>query len=218
MVLPQALLFDMDGTIVDTEPYWQEAEKTLFDQLGAEWDPTAGAQMAGMSLAESVVLMRRVSGLDLDEAKTIEWLITQVTNLVTHHGAPWLPGALEVLQLAKELDIPTALVTSSYRAFADAVVAQAPPDAFDAVVAGDEVHRAKPHPEAYQRAAQKLGTQPQQAFAFEDSPAGALAALRSGAKTFVVPGVHPAQADERAIRINSLEVVDEAWLNAPRGS
>lgn len=212
MGFPQALLFDMDGTLINSEPYWISAEIRLFESLGQVWLPEHSEQLAGNSLTTSIEIMRQASGVDLNTDSAVDYLVNSVHSQVIEGGAPWLPGALETLLLAKQLGIKTALVTSSYRKFTQAVVEAAPIGIFDAVVCGDEVPYNKPHPYPYQYAAELLGVAVTDCMAFEDSVSGARAALDSGALTCIVPGVNPPAYDKRAIYLPDLTVVTADWL------
>lgn len=212
MGFPQAFLFDMDGTLLNSEPYWLNAEIRLFESLGKTWLPEHSDQLAGNSLTASIEIMRQASGVELDTEATVDYLVNSVHSQVVEGGAPWLPGALESLQLAKSLGIKTALVTSSYRKFTQAVVDAAPAGIFDAVVCGDEVRYAKPHPFPYLHAAELLNVPIEACMAFEDSVSGAHAALESGALTCIVPGINPPAFDERAVYIPDLTVVTQPWV------
>lgn len=212
MTLPRALLFDMDGTVVDTEKYWDMAEHGFFADRGVHWTSEMGKDITGMALVDSVTAMARKTGLDLNIPDAIDEMNQRVHDLVMERGAPWLPGALETLELAKSLGIKTALVTSSWRIFTQAVIDQGPAGAFDTVVAGDEVKNGKPHPEPYAKAARRLGTEAKYCMAFEDSPSGANSAVAAGAMTFVLPGNNPVSPDLDVTLIDSLEDIDLAWL------
>lgn len=213
MALPAALLFDMDGTVVDTEKYWEIAEHAFFEDRGVHWTSEMGRELTGMSMADSVSTMAKKSGLELDMDDTIAEMNSRVRDLVLEHGAPWLPGALESVQLAHDLGIRTALVTSSWTVFVDAVLERCPKGLFDAVVTGDQVDHGKPHPQPYQMAADLLGATGNQCMAFEDSPSGVHSALAAGAMTFVVPGDNPVPEDLGVTFIDSLEVIDHAWIS-----
>lgn len=212
MTLPAAILFDMDGTFVDTEKYWQTAEVKLFEQLGVPWEIGMGDELAGRSLTESITIMSAKSGVELDVESTIATLIDSVHDMVVTHGAPWLPGALDLAERARGLGMRTALVTSSYRKFASAVVERAPQNTFDVVVAGDEVTHPKPHPEPYVLAARELRVDPADCIVFEDSPSGVRAGLDAGALTFALPGLNPVPEHYGVTTIESLEIADEQWL------
>ncbi|MDO5728939.1 MAG: HAD family phosphatase [Actinomycetaceae bacterium] len=212
MTLPAAILFDMDGTFVDTEKYWQAAEIHYFQSIGVPWEAGMGDELAGRSLVESIGIMSAKSGVDLDVDHTVTTLVDSVHDMVVENGVPWLPGSLELVDLCRTTGISTALVTSSYRKFAQAVVDRAPTDTFDVVIAGDEVTHPKPDPEPYLKAAHALGVPPSQCIVFEDSPSGVQAGIAAGALTFALPGFNPVPDSLGAKKIESLTHVDEQWL------
>jgi HAD superfamily hydrolase (TIGR01509 family) len=183
---PAAVLWDMDGTIVDTEPYWMDAETQLVTSYGGSWSHEQALTLVGQGLWHSArVLQSR--GVTMGEDDIIDHLTEIVVARVRANGLPWRPGARELLLELREADIPTALVTMSIRKLA-AVVAEAIDfDAFAYIVAGDEVEHSKPHPAAYLRAAELLGVEPRDCVAIEDSSPGVAAAVASGAATIGVP-------------------------------
>lgn len=186
--LPAAVLWDMDGTIVDTEPYWMAAEVELFASFGLTWTHDDALQVVGLGLWESAALFRR-HGVDLDPDEIVQRLTDRVQQLVAEQGVPWRPGARELLKALREASVPTALVTMSVRRMAEDIANAIPFDAFDLIVAGDEVTEAKPHPEPYLTAAAQLGVEIVDCVAFEDSRAGVTSAAASGAVTIGLPNL-----------------------------
>jgi HAD superfamily hydrolase (TIGR01509 family) len=124
----------------------------------------------------------------LEPLEIVEHLLDGVIARIRSH-VPWRPGAAELLAECGREGIPTALVTMSWRRFADAVVESAPPGSFQTVVTGDAVTRGKPDPEPYLKAAADLGVTPGSCIAIEDSPTGVASALRAGCRTLGVPHV-----------------------------
>jgi HAD superfamily hydrolase (TIGR01509 family) len=176
----------MDGTIIDTEPYWMDAETELVHSFGGTWTHEDALTLVGQGLWHSA---RRLQsrGVDLTEDEIIDSLTTTVLGRVQSGGLPWRPGARELLIDLKAAGIPTALVTMSIRKLASVVIDTIDFAAFDVVVAGDEVEHSKPHPAAYLRAAELLGVDPADCVAIEDSAPGVAAAVASGAATIGVP-------------------------------
>ncbi|WP_353809922.1 HAD family hydrolase [Agromyces sp. SYSU T00194] len=188
--LPAAVLWDMDGTLVDTEPYWIRAETELVESFGGTWTQEDALALVGSGLWPSARILQGY-GVDLPEDRIVHGLTDQVRGLLASEGVPWQPGARELLQALRERGIRTALVTMSIRSMADDVVAAMGFPAFDAIVTGDAVTHAKPHPEPYLRAAELLGVAIEDCLAVEDSPTGLAAAMASGAVTMGVPHILP---------------------------
>lgn len=180
--LPAAILWDMDGTLIDSEPYWIEAEIELATAHGVTWTHADGLTLVGNPLPSSAHVLK-AAGIDLPAEKIIDFLIGAVTTRVRAH-MPWITEARELLTSARELGVPCALVTMSVGGFVDEFVSQA--GSFDVVVTGADVSRGKPDPEAYLRAAEALGVDPAHCVAIEDSRVGVAAAHASGAATIAV--------------------------------
>lgn len=205
-VLPRALLWDMDGTLIDTEPYWIGAERALMARFGVDWTEADGAQLVGMALTDAAVILQ-AAGADLPTAE----ITAELTGAVGEGLArriPWQPGARELLDAVRAAGIPCALVTMSYAALAARMVEAVGPDVFDVVVTGEDVVHGKPHPEPYLRAAELMGVQIEDCVAFEDSPPGITSALASGARTVAVRALLPIPARDGLSRVPSLEGVD----------
>lgn len=183
--LPAAVLWDMDGTLVDTEPSWMRAETALVESFGGVWTHEDGLTLVGSGLWDSAVILQN-RGVAMEAMDIVDWLTNRVHNEV-RGGLEWRPGAQELLRELRAAGIPTALVTSSLRILADGVVAAMDFNAFDFIVAGDEVTQNKPHPEAYLRAAQLLEVDITNCVAIEDSLPGVSSAVASGAHTVGVP-------------------------------
>jgi HAD superfamily hydrolase (TIGR01509 family) len=184
-----AVLWDMDGTLVDTEPYWMVAEEELVSRWGGVWTHADGLQLVGQGLWESALVFQS-RGVALTEQEIIDALTDRVLEQIAEH-VPWRPGARELLAEVRDAGIPTALVTMSIRRMADQIAAALEVElggpAFDVVVAGDEVERPKPHPDPYLRAAELLGVDVRECAALEDSEPGVASAVASGATTLAVP-------------------------------
>ncbi|NQX10280.1 HAD family phosphatase [Microbacteriaceae bacterium VKM Ac-2855] len=175
----------MDGTLVDTEPYWMASETALVQSFGGTWTHEDAMSLVGSGLPNSARILQN-KGVDL----SVEEIIDRMTDEVIARLAadiPWRPGALELLTDLREARIPLALVTMSIGRMAAAVVDRMPFRAFDVVVTGDMVANSKPHPEAYLLAADTLGVDIAACVAIEDSHAGLAAAVSSGAVSIGVP-------------------------------
>jgi HAD superfamily hydrolase (TIGR01509 family) len=174
-LLPAAVLWDMDGTLVDTEPYWIEEETLLVAEYGGSWSEEDAHSLVGNELITSANYLRDVGGVPLPAEQIIDRLLERVTTRVREH-VPWRPGARELLTELNAHGVPCALVTMSYQSLAQAVVAMLPAGSFRTVVAGDDVTHGKPHPEPYLVAAARLGIAPERCVAIEDSLTGVTSA------------------------------------------
>ena len=208
---PVAVLWDMDGTLVDTEPYWIETEYQLAAQHDAPWDHDDAMALVGNDLLDSGVYIRDRMGLDLSPEQIVDLLLDDVVAKV-RLDVPWRPGARELLAALRLAGVPTALVTMSWRRFVEPVLAQLPADSFDVVVTGDEVARGKPHPDPYLRAAELLGVRPQDCLAIEDSTPGAASAEAAGCRVLVVPHHVPVPAGARRVFRDSLAGIEPGHL------
>lgn len=175
----------MDGTLIDTEPYWLSAEEELVHSYGGTWTHEDGLALVGNGLWDSAEIFR-ARGVDLTADEIVEFLTDAVLARVRAE-VPWRPGARELLSAVREASIRTALVTMSVHRMAAYVAASIGFDAFDVIVAGDDVTHSKPHPEPYLRAAELLDVSPSQCVALEDSPPGLASAIAAGATTIGVP-------------------------------
>lgn len=187
-VYPSAVLFDMDGTLIDSEHHWLTSEQELAASWGEKWSNEDGEQLIGMSLYKSTQLIKEKLGLDLTPEQITEILTDSVIEKLDSNLV-WRPGVLNLLEDLKSKGIKTALVTMSMRRMALSVVAKLPAGSFDVVVAGDEVALGKPHPEPYLRAADLLGVNIADCIAIEDSLTGLTSAEASGAISIGIPNI-----------------------------
>lgn len=208
---PAAVLWDMDGTLVDTEPYWIASEYELVAEHGGTWSEEHAHAIVGMDLRDAASYISEHGSVDMAIDDIVNRLLDDVTIRVRER-VPWRPGARELLADLREHGVPTALVTMSWRRFADAVVEALPPDSFDVIVAGDEVANGKPHPEPYERAAELLGVATTECVAIEDSHTGMRSAVDAGCRVLVVPNVVPIEEDPSYTIVSSLTDVDAAAL------
>ena len=186
--LPKAVLWDLDGTLVDSEPYWMKSEIELAERHGASWTEEDGKSLVGMALKDSTRLMGEKMGVQFDPEQVIHELTDSVTAQLRAE-IPWRPGAKELLRELRRKGVKTALVTMSLRRMALQVVESIEFDAFDVVVAGDDVIHGKPHAEPYLKAASLLGVAPSECVAFEDSISGILSAEAAGTIAVGIPNV-----------------------------
>lgn len=194
----------MDGTLVDTEPYWINAEMELAAQAGGLWTREDGLSLVGFALLKSAQILKERAGLLGSHEEIVTSLLTLVANQMRENGIPWQEGARELLTELQQSQVPCALVTMSYPLLSDVMVEALPPSTFDAIVTGDVVTNGKPHPEPYLLAAKKLGVDIRDCVAIEDSPSGVASAEAAGARTIVVPHLINIPAQNGRSRISSL--------------
>ncbi|MER7797784.1 HAD family hydrolase [Microbacterium sp. NPDC096154] len=187
---PAAVLWDMDGTLVDTEPYWIAAEAPLVEEYGGTWTHEDALQLVGLSLEQSARILQE-AGVRLSVDEIIATLSDRVVAMCAEKGVPFRPGAIELLRDLRAAGVKTGLVTMSYRHMALAIVELIGFEAFDVVVAGDDARRPKPFPDPYLQAAEALGIDIADAVAVEDSPNGLRSAIASGAVALGVPNILP---------------------------
>jgi HAD superfamily hydrolase (TIGR01509 family) len=185
---PAAVLWDMDGTLVDTEPDWIRCEHELIGTHGGTWTTEDSLALVGLDLLTAAGHIRERAGVPMTAEQIVDWMVDWMVERVSR-TVSWQPGARELLRMLDEAEVPCALVTMSYRRLADAVVSRLPVGSFGAVVTGDEVRRGKPHPEPYLTAAALLGVEPSDCVVLEDTSTGATAGLAAGCRVFVVPHV-----------------------------
>ena len=217
MPWPAAVLWDMDGTLVETEPYWIQAEFELADRYGGSWSTEHALNLVGNDLIDSARYIREHMGIDLEPSVIVEELLDSVISHVERE-VPWRAGAVELLADLNAAGVPCALVTMSYRRFVAPVLAALPADSFAAIVTGDSVSYGKPHPEPYLKAARNLEVDPVECVAVEDSNTGARSAEAAGCTVLVVPNHVPVLPGDRRIFRDSLAELDHASIAALRDS
>jgi HAD superfamily hydrolase (TIGR01509 family) len=213
----RAVLFDMDGLLVDSEPVWSVAEAEIMAWLGGPWNLDVKAQCVGRRVDESCRLLVGIAGSSVPPEEVQERLVGRMCELFRAH-LPLLPGAVELVDACRAAGLPTALVSSSYRALVDAAL-ESLGERFDTTVAGDEVTRAKPDPEPYATAAARLGVHPADCVVVEDSAAGVTSGVAAGCRVLGVPNVVPLPAHlahAEAATLAAVTVADLAALVGPR--
>src|SRR4051795_11532604 len=211
-----AVLWDMDGTLVDTEPYWIATEFAMARKYAAPWTQADALELVGNDLVASGGYIKERMGLDLTPEEIVEELLDGVVEQV-ERAVPWRPGAVELLTALAEAGVRCGLVTMSYQRFVAPILAHLPPESFRVVVTGEQVENGKPHPEPYLTAAAALGVRPEECLAIEDSNPGATSAEAAGCLVLVVEHHVPVLPGERRVFAETLAGLDlaEVWSERP---
>ncbi|MEO5876251.1 MAG: HAD family phosphatase [Streptosporangiaceae bacterium] len=212
----EAVLFDLDGTLINSEPDWLVVEEAVMAWLGGPWGPEHQDVVVGGSLWGCVDYMIAVAGSEVDRVEVAERLLEGMAERMSA-GLTVMPGAKELLNGVQAAGIPIALVTSTVRRLADLAIDALGRDFFAVTVTGDEVEHTKPHPEPYLRAAGLLGVNPARCVVLEDSPTGVAAGEAAGCVVVAVPCVVPIPAAPTRTIVRSLADLDVAALRALMG-
>ncbi|MEV4330198.1 HAD family phosphatase [Streptomyces sp. NPDC049597] len=207
----QAVFLDMDGTLVDTEGFWWDAEVEVFADLGHQLDETWRDVVVGGPMTRSAGYLIEATGADITLAELTVLLNDKFEDRIGR-GVPLMPGAERLLAELAAHNVPTALVSASHRRIIDRVMASLGPQHFALSVAGDEVPRTKPYPDPYLVAAQGLGADPMRCAVVEDTATGVAAAEAAGCRVVAVPSVAPIAPAAGRIVVQSLEEVDLLFL------
>lgn len=212
-----AVLFDMDGLLVNTEPLWLEVEHETLATLGGTWSAADNVAIVGASLEHAADYMRRLSGTNQSTAEVGELLVGGMLAKLGVGDIPIQPGAAQLLREVAQAGVPFALVSASVRSIVDLVIdalhRHGLPE-FPVSVAGDEVPRGKPDPMPYLQAARQLGVDITRAVVLEDSPNGARAGWAAGAHVIAVPHAVPIDPEDRITVRSSLVGLRMADLRA----
>jgi len=192
-VLPAAVLFDMDGLLVETEHLWYDAEIEVIETLGGSWGPNQQEALVGGPLEKAVTALIEASGGDHDHDAVMALLLATMEHQLRTQPVHWRPGAQRLLGALEDVGVPCALVSASWRnlvdAVHDAVLHEVGHDVFTTTVAGDEVEHTKPSPDPYLLAAERIGVPAAHCVVLEDSHTGSRAGLASGAYVVAVPSL-----------------------------
>jgi HAD superfamily hydrolase (TIGR01509 family) len=211
----KAVLFDMDGLLVDSEPLWTVGEIELAEHLGGTWSDELKAAIIGTRLDTAIRTILEWydvarGSAEVDAAMT--FLLDRMVELY-HDQLPVMPGALELVDALRDTGIRTALVSSSYRVLVDAVLDGVGRHRFDTTLAGDEVTHGKPDPEPYLTACERLGVLPAEAVVLEDAISGVRSAEAAGCQVVAVPWIAPiAEAPGRLVVASLKELTVERLL------
>ena len=212
----QAVMFDMDGLLVDSEPLWFEVETEIMARMGGAWSHADQKHLVGGPMDHSLGYMLARAARPAPRETVARWLAEGITGLVRDHGVPMLPGARELLAEVHAAGVPCALVTSAQRDLMEAVL-ETTGVVFDATVCAEDVRLGKPDPEPYLLAADRLGVHSGGCVALEDSPNGIASAEAAGCGVIAVPNVAPVAAPPGRVIAASLREVDLARLREVAG-
>jgi HAD superfamily hydrolase (TIGR01509 family) len=206
-----AVLWDMDGTLVDTEPYWAVAELELAERYGGAWTAEQSLEIVGFDLMDAAVHIREGMGIEVPPEAIVEEMLDSVIAQV-ETAVPWRPGARELLASLNAAGVPCALVTMSWTRFVKPILEELPDGTFAVVVTGDTVDRGKPHPEPYLTAARRLDVLAAECLAIEDSDTGATSAAAAGCTVLCAPLHVTVPPGPRRILVDGLTGLDAAGL------
>jgi HAD superfamily hydrolase (TIGR01509 family) len=209
----QAVLFDMDGLLIDSEPVWYDVESEVVERLGGTWSHEHQAACIGGTLDASCRYILGVTRSDVSVPELSDMLLAGMVEHF-HAGLPLHAGALELVDAVRERGVRTGLVSSSYRLLVDAALDHLGRDRFDVAVVGDEISRGKPHPEPYLTACAKLAVDPAVAVVLEDAMSGVTAAEAAGCCVVAIPSVAAIEPTPTRPVLQSLTDVDVDWLLA----
>ena len=198
----QAIFFDMDGTLVDTEPYWLQSETELMARYGYVWTPDDQRHCLGGPLPRVGSYMR-----ELAQAESPDFFERELVSLVSSKfsgSLNFMPGARKLLDEARVNKVPLGLVSASPRVLVDATLANLGPGVFAVSISSDDVGKSKPDPEPYLFAASQLGVDISQSLILEDSLTGISSARASGAWVLAIPHIVEVEEDPRTVVVDSL--------------
>jgi len=214
--LPAAVLFDMDGTLVETEHLWYSAESEIMERLDVDWGPEHQKHLIGGPIESAVDYMVRHAGGGLSHAEMSDALISTMERKLRSEPVHWCEGARELLLDLDAAGVPCALVSASWRnlldAVHDAVLHEVGHEMFVTSVAGDEGERTKPFPDPYLLAAERIGVDPRHCVVLEDSRTGVTSGLASGAYVVAVPSIVALEPADGLRLVGSLAEVTPALL------
>ena len=206
---PAAILFDHDGTLVDTEPVWAAAKVALAAEFGGTWTEQDTLDCLGLSMQFTLDRLRE-RGVNLPDEEINNLLVAKVHETLAQQPVEFLPGIERFLSEVREAQIPAAVVTNATTSVARRTANAAPEGTFSVVIGNDETTHPKPNPQPYLLAAERLGVDPTQCVAIEDSPSGVRSATAAGMRVIVVPGELEVPAELGTARMSHEELNLEA--------
>ena len=202
---PAAILFDHDGTLVDTEPVWAAAKVALAAEFGGTWTEQDTLDCLGLSMQFTLDRLRE-RGVNLPDEEINNLLVAKVHETLAQQPVEFLPGIERFLSEVREAQIPAAIVTNATTSVARRTANAAPEGTFSVIIGNDETTHPKPNPQPYLLAAERLGVDPAQCVAIEDSPSGVRSASAAGMRVIVVPGELEVPAELGTVRLKHEEL------------
>ena len=206
---PAAILFDHDGTLVDTEPVWAAAKVALAAEFGGTWTEQDTLDCLGLSMKFTLDRLRE-RGVNLPDEEINDLLVAKVHETLAQQPVEFLPGVERFLVEVRDAQIPAAIVTNATTSVSRRTANAAPEGTFSVVIGNDETTKPKPDPQPYLLAAARLDVDPTQCVALEDSPSGVRSATAAGMRVIVVPGELEVPAELGTARLKHEELTLEA--------
>lgn len=203
----KAILWDHDGTLVETEPYWIEAELELTAKFNVAWTEADALNCVGNPMLETGRILK-AAGVQMEPHEIVDWLVDRVDHLMDERGILWMPGVQELFAECAEQNIPCAIVSNAWRKVVEKTTAGLPQDVIKFMITGDEMIVAKPDPWPFAHAAEVLGVAPENCIAIEDSLPGTLSAEAAGIPVLVVRGHAPVPAGKLRSRVIDLSDIN----------
>ncbi len=206
----KAIVFDMDGLMLDTESLYIKAMDIVGQEMGVGLAGYISVKTMGMTRAGALPFMQAEFGMDFDANFFWDRATDLVAQMIEHDGVATMPGLHELLEYTAKAKLPTAVASSSKRkTVLTRLEIAGVLKAFQVIVAGDEVSHSKPDPEIYQTACRRLGFTPQECMALEDSRNGIWSAHSAGCKTIMIPDLWQPDDETEAILYRKLDRLDQ---------
>jgi HAD superfamily hydrolase (TIGR01509 family) len=211
----KAVIFDMDGTMLDTDKLWGDVNSKLATSCGVVFDEIVHRQMIGKKDDDCLLTFKEYFHLNIEVEELVKMrrkMVLEDVGLVRIKE-----GLYELLDLLDRLSIKKAMATSAFGEFAHRVISSLNLEKrFDTILVGEDVTKGKPDPEIFLKAAERLGVDPSECLVLEDAENGVLSAHRANIKVFVIP--HPSFKDHdfsKATKVlSSMLEIDEAMLKS----